>query len=1062
MSVVIACGAECGIAATGIATGTAQDRHWSALSGAPAIDAVTFRSGAKSYKFVAAATAPYLTRTCAASQSVLYARFYFRLTDATPTSDTYLLYANVVTGSSPQLIVTTGGVLQAGWGASTQNGPTLSDNTWYGVEMELDAHANPNVLRWRTWDAGTGWTSRTDVSLAQAADTFANVNLGIVAGPSSGTTVNLDDILIGEGTTAGADYSTSTSKGGKVLRYRPTADGTHSSFRTWDMAYNANAGIASSATDVYTYVDDDDQTSVADFIAQMVAQGSGGSLPTIRAVGAIASGTTTIAPGLPTGTIAGDLLLMFLENQGTGESAPTASGWTQLLTQVTADDGGAGNTDTRLTVLYRIAASGSDATTTNDPGDHIVGRIIGITRGTFDGTTPFHQSTSSKEDTADTSASLPTVTTTINNCLIIGAIAHGNDPASAGTANYSSWTNAALGSVTERIDNTRTDGNGGGLGVYSGTLATAGAVGNTTATLAVASYKAMATIAIAPHPSSADVNVEVTFADEGTEASPRVVAVTSTHHSSGTTANEMNLRVSDDGTNWTNVWGNWGATGYDTSDATAWHLHKVLASPPSGGSWSQSKVNGMRAQWGHGDTVATVPYLDSISLEVEWTESTGYTGTGALTGQVITASGTGASGASGTGAPSTRPLTASGTGTQTFIGTGALATAPLTASGTGASGAVGTGTPATQPLTASGTGAESFVATGALTTQPLTVSGTGAETIAGTGSPALAPLTASGTGAAGAAGTGALATQPVAAAGTGAETFTGTGAPALRPLTASGTGAAGAAGTGAATTQPVAAAGTGAETFTGSGTPALRPLTTAGTGAAGASGTGSLTGQPLTAAGTGAESMAGTGALTIGPLQASGSGTATVAGAVTGDGALATQPLTAVGTGSAGAIGTGAAATQPLTASGTGALAFAGTGALATQPASAAGTGAAGASGAGSLALVAPTLDGTGLVILSGSGAATLAPVTASGVGALAIIGSGALSLPPIAMDGAGGMFEVTAGWSSASISSPGTTVAVAGPGAGASVTTPGTTASVALPGATASTTSPATEAEIR
>lgn len=220
---------------------------------------------------------------------------------------------------------------------------------------------------------------------------------------------------------------------------------------------------------------------------------SGASAPTVRVSGSVSSSTGAISSGLPAGTVAGDLLLYFIETEQ-GASAPTASGWTQLLSIETAADA----TGTRLTVLWKIS-NGADATTTNDPGDHAIGRIVGITTGTFDPTDPFGAGSvvTAVDDVADTSATIPGITTRMPNALVIAAIANGDDPGANGTANYT-FTNAGLTSVSERADNVRTDGNGGGIGVISGVRAGAGVVPDTTATLAVASFKAMAHIAIAP------------------------------------------------------------------------------------------------------------------------------------------------------------------------------------------------------------------------------------------------------------------------------------------------------------------------------------------------------------------------------------------------------------------------------------------------------------------------------------------------------------------------------------------------------------------------------------
>ena len=101
------------------------------------------------------------------------------------------------------------------------------------------------------------------------------------------------------------------------------------------------------------------------------------------------------------------------------------------------------------------------------------------------------------ESTSDTSGSIPGVTTTVANALVVTALA-ASLPDATGTAQYSAWTNANLTSLTERVDNTRNAGNGGGLAVATGVKAAAGATGNTAVTLANSATKAMMSIAIKP------------------------------------------------------------------------------------------------------------------------------------------------------------------------------------------------------------------------------------------------------------------------------------------------------------------------------------------------------------------------------------------------------------------------------------------------------------------------------------------------------------------------------------------------------------------------------------
>jgi hypothetical protein len=69
-------------------------------------------------------------------------------------------------------------------------------------------------------------------------------------------------------------------------------------------------------------------------------------------------------------------------------------------------------------------------------------------------------------------------------------IAQAKPDIAGGTAEMSAHTNAALASITERKDDAAASGNGGWLGMWTGTLATAGATGTSTATGASTSFHA--------------------------------------------------------------------------------------------------------------------------------------------------------------------------------------------------------------------------------------------------------------------------------------------------------------------------------------------------------------------------------------------------------------------------------------------------------------------------------------------------------------------------------------------------------------------------------------------
>jgi hypothetical protein len=212
------------------------------------------------------------------------------------------------------------------------------------------------------------------------------------------------------------------------------------------------------------------------------------ALPVIRAVGAVAAGTGAISPGLPAGTVAGDLLIMMLE---TGAEAITVTDW--LSAPSSPQETG----NTRLTILYKISVDGADATTTSDSGDHQIGRIIGIQTGTFNAASPFNTSNGNVQTPATTSVSIDGATTSVADCLILAFTT--NDVVSFGDVEqYSSWANVALANVAELIDNRTTAGNDGQIGAASGEKATAGAYGATTATAVTSAVHACISLAIAP------------------------------------------------------------------------------------------------------------------------------------------------------------------------------------------------------------------------------------------------------------------------------------------------------------------------------------------------------------------------------------------------------------------------------------------------------------------------------------------------------------------------------------------------------------------------------------
>jgi hypothetical protein len=217
------------------------------------------------------------------------------------------------------------------------------------------------------------------------------------------------------------------------------------------------------------------------------------AIPTVVDVGASAAGQAAITPAFPVGytAVALDVAITFCETENTDTVTPPTN-WAAVTNAVVST-----GTPTRLWAIWRRLTAGEAAPTIADAGNHNIGRMI-IVRGCVTTGDPWDQIGTSTETTADTSVSIPGVTTTVADCLLLYAVSTGQDGSSSTTA-YSGWANASLTNVTERMDNYTALGLGGGFGMASGEKATFGATGAMTATLALtANFKALMTIALKP------------------------------------------------------------------------------------------------------------------------------------------------------------------------------------------------------------------------------------------------------------------------------------------------------------------------------------------------------------------------------------------------------------------------------------------------------------------------------------------------------------------------------------------------------------------------------------
>ncbi len=220
--------------------------------------------------------------------------------------------------------------------------------------------------------------------------------------------------------------------------------------------------------------------------------GSGGSvIPAYVAKGVHGKGAGSIVVFYPAGVVVDDILILLLETLASDGAPAAPAGWTEVTNSPSTD-----STFTRLQAFWKRATTtygASDYITLSDAGDHQMGIIVAF-RNCYQTDNPWEVTAAGAAGSATVNVSVPTVTTTGTNRLIL-AVASSTREADT-TAEFSGWTNANLTGITEIVDFTESNGNGGGIGAAYGFMATAAATGATTATSATATRHACLTIAL--------------------------------------------------------------------------------------------------------------------------------------------------------------------------------------------------------------------------------------------------------------------------------------------------------------------------------------------------------------------------------------------------------------------------------------------------------------------------------------------------------------------------------------------------------------------------------------
>lgn len=242
---------------------------------------------------------------------------------------------------------------------------------------------------------------------------------------------------------------------------------------------------------------------------------------------AFASGTAGLTVGAVASVVADDLILLFAESAN--ENIATPSGYTQVTGSPVSTGTAASAGGVRLAVFYQWATGADTTTSVADSGNHTT--AIKIAYRGVDKTTPFDATPVTGIKTpASTSSSFPGITTTTANALIVHA--SGLDLDAASTATTGAATNANLTGITERHDQTISGGVGGGLVIIEGTKATAGATGNTTATV-TSTIQVYLTMALREF---VDLTVTITGNSSRTDHTATTGGVTQTHLTAGNSA----------------------------------------------------------------------------------------------------------------------------------------------------------------------------------------------------------------------------------------------------------------------------------------------------------------------------------------------------------------------------------------------------------------------------------------------------------------------------------------------------------------------------------------------
>lgn len=252
---IFICGAECGIAVPGTASGGVE--HWSATAGtAPTISTTTVRpggAGSRSFRFNPSAAVSNLTHTfavaVAAPSTVVYRHYVYFAT--LPSANTRISGVN---GPFGVVFNSSDNTLRAGTSGATvaSGGATVTTGKWYRIDCKIVKNTTTTV------DLTVDGVAQTQYSVAGASATTTNFSIGFLNDTATAD-MFIDDVIV-----SGTSGDFPIGVGGVVGLY-PNGDGTHVASASTDFGKGSGGGtnVASSDTDTWQSLADPLSDSVA-------------------------------------------------------------------------------------------------------------------------------------------------------------------------------------------------------------------------------------------------------------------------------------------------------------------------------------------------------------------------------------------------------------------------------------------------------------------------------------------------------------------------------------------------------------------------------------------------------------------------------------------------------------------------------------------------------------------------------------------------------------------------------------------------------------------------------